>query len=166
MKKAIIFLFAAAFAASLSACGSSGSSKATEPSATEAVTEAVTESVTEATTAAPDGSYTGLWKMESIKTDVEQPVGTTVTATLELNTDNTFTVQQNMQIEAYIGEIELTGEYNIDGATLTLNVKHYKAKSNGENIDQDYRHEFTGIFDADGKLQLQLEGARMTMVRE
>ncbi len=142
MKKAIAAVLALIFVFALCACGNGGSSSG-----------------------GSEGSkFVGTWELESFKGDASTQ-GADVKATMDINDDKTFTVNQTISMQGLNSELVITGTYEENGDTINCTSKHRTSTVFGKPTEEDINTTFTGTI-IDGKLNLNLNSLDLVLVKK
>ena len=97
MKKAIAIVLALMFVFALCACGNGSSSSG----------------------GSEESKFVGTWELESFKGDASTQ-GADVKATMDINDDKTFTVNQTISMQGLNSELVITGTYEENGENPEL----------------------------------------------
>ena len=142
MKKAIAAVLALMFVLALCACGNGSSSSG-----------------------GSEGSkFVGTWELESFKGDASTE-GADVKATMDINDDKTFTVNQTISMQGLNSELVITGTYEENGDTINCTSRHRTSTVFGKPTEEDINSTFTGTL-MDGKLNLNLNSIDLVLVKK
>ena len=142
MKKAIAIVLALMFVFALCACGNDNSSSG----------------------GSEESKFVGTWELESFKGDASTQ-GADVKATMDINDDKTFTVNQTISMQGLNSELVITGTYEENGDTINCTSRHRTSTVFGKPTEEDINTTFTGTL-KDGKLNVNLNSLDLVLVKK